>query len=65
LEEQSDSLSNSRQLGYGLGTAHAKKDGNAPLDKELIKTVVMAIQAGFGHLDGAQGPSCSALVCVL
>jgi hypothetical protein len=38
-----------------LGTARYKDDVNAGLDKELIKTVVMAIKAGFYHLDGAQG----------
>lgn len=43
------------QLGYGLGTARYKGDPNSPLDKELIKTVVVAIKAGFYHLDGAEG----------
>lgn len=47
--------SDSRQLGYGLGTARAKSDASAPLDNELVKTVVMAIKAGFFHIDGAQG----------
>ncbi|CAG8982383.1 hypothetical protein HYALB_00007505 [Hymenoscyphus albidus] len=41
-------------LGYGLGTARYKNDPSAPVDKELIKTVVMAIKAGYYHLDGAQ-----------
>lgn len=43
------------QLGYGLGTARYKDDPSAPIDKELVKTVVMAIKAGYYHLDGAQG----------
>ncbi|TVY18490.1 NADPH-dependent conjugated polyketone reductase C1, partial [Lachnellula arida] len=41
-------------IGYGLGTARFKSDGSAPLDKELVKTVVMAINAGYYHLDGAE-----------
>ncbi|KAG9233138.1 putative NAD/NADP-dependent indole-3-acetaldehyde reductase [Amylocarpus encephaloides] len=41
-------------LGYGLGTARYKSDPNAPIDKELVKTVVMAIKAGYYHLDGAE-----------
>ncbi|KAH8657070.1 NADP-dependent oxidoreductase domain-containing protein [Tricladium varicosporioides] len=41
-------------LGYGLGTARYKSDKNAPVDKELIKTVLMAIKAGYYHLDGAE-----------
>jgi len=43
-------------LGYGTGTARAKmgnKDGTK-IDKELVKTVVMAIGAGYYHLDGAE-----------
>jgi hypothetical protein len=54
-----DTLVKVRQLGYGLGSAHYRNDANAPLDKESIKTVVMAIKAGFYHLDGAQGQSYS------
>lgn len=42
------------QLGYGLGTARYKADPSAPLDEELVKTVVMAIKAGYYHIDGAQ-----------
>jgi hypothetical protein len=42
-------------MGYGLGTARFKSDPNAPVDQELIKTVVMAIKTGYHHLDGAQG----------
>ncbi|RDW95306.1 putative NAD indole-3-acetaldehyde reductase [Coleophoma crateriformis] len=40
-------------LGYGLGTARSKSDHNAPLDKELIQTTIMAIKNGYYHLDGA------------
>lgn len=42
-------------MGYGLGTARYKSDASAPLDKETVKTVVMAINAGYYHLDGAEG----------
>ena len=38
-----------------MGTAHYKADPNAPFDKELVKTAVMAIKAGYYHLDGAEG----------
>jgi len=41
-------------LGYGLGTANYKADPNSPVDKELVKTVVLAIKTGYYHLDGAQ-----------
>ncbi|KUJ09109.1 putative NAD/NADP-dependent indole-3-acetaldehyde reductase [Mollisia scopiformis] len=41
-------------LGYGLGTARYKPDPNSPDDPELVKTVVMAIKAGYYHLDGAE-----------
>lgn len=40
-------------LGYGLGTANYKP-GASDLDQGLVKTVVMAINAGYYHLDGAQ-----------
>lgn len=52
------------QLGYGLGTARYKSDENGPVDPELVKTVVMAIKAGYYHLDGAQGSSPSIDVCM-
>lgn len=42
-------------MGYGLGTARYKEDPNAPPDRELIKTIVMAIKAGYYHIDGAEG----------
>ncbi|KAK0127840.1 hypothetical protein ONS96_007341 [Cadophora gregata f. sp. sojae] len=41
-------------LGYGLGTANYKQNPNSPVDKELVKTVVLAIKTGYYHLDGAQ-----------
>ncbi|KAG4423414.1 hypothetical protein IFR04_003381 [Cadophora malorum] len=41
-------------LGYGLGTANYKSDPNSPVDKDLVKTVVLAIKTGYYHLDGAQ-----------
>jgi hypothetical protein len=44
------------QLGYGTGTARAtNRRGGESLDKDLVKTIVMAIKAGFYHLDGAEG----------
>jgi diketogulonate reductase-like aldo/keto reductase len=46
------------QLGYGLGTARAAskrhKGPGLDVDRELIDTVVMAIRAGYYHLDCAQ-----------
>ncbi|KAL2066634.1 hypothetical protein VTL71DRAFT_2705 [Oculimacula yallundae] len=41
-------------LGYGLGTANYKADPNSPVDKKLVDTVVLAIDTGYYHLDGAQ-----------
>lgn len=41
-------------LGYGLGTARYKGGASAPLDKELIQTVLTAIKAGYYHFDGAE-----------
>lgn len=44
------------QLGYGTGTARAtNRKGGKNLDMDLVKTIVMAIKAGFYHLDGAEG----------
>jgi len=40
-------------MGYGIGTANSK-DSGAPLDKDLIATMTMAIKAGYHHLDAAQ-----------
>jgi diketogulonate reductase-like aldo/keto reductase len=48
------SLSNHSKLGYGLGSANYKGDPKAPLDKELVGTVVLAIKTGYYHLDGAE-----------
>lgn len=42
------------ELGYGLGTANYKGDPKAPLDKNLVATVVLAIKAEYYHLDGAE-----------
>jgi hypothetical protein len=42
-------------LGYGLGTANYKSNSDGPLDKNIVETTVMAIKAGYYHLDGAQG----------
>lgn len=43
------------QLGYGTGTANSKSPDGSDIDQDLVKTVVMAINAGFYHLDGAEG----------
>jgi len=40
-------------LGYGTGTAHSKSD-DGKIDKALVKTIKMAIDTGFYHLDGAE-----------
>lgn len=45
------------QLGYGLGTARYKADPTAPVDEEIVDATVMALKAGYYHLDGAQGKS--------
>lgn len=42
-------------LGYGLGTAQYKSNDDGTIDKKIIDTTVMAINAGYYHLDGAQG----------
>jgi len=41
-------------LGYGLGTARFKGNGDPAFDEDLVKTVVTAIKAGYYHLDGAE-----------
>ncbi|TAQ90838.1 hypothetical protein B7494_g834 [Chlorociboria aeruginascens] len=44
-------------IGYGLGTGRAVKSKSRKddsIDKELVDTVVMAIKAGYTHLDGAE-----------
>ncbi|KAA8571778.1 hypothetical protein EYC84_001748 [Monilinia fructicola] len=41
-------------LGYGLGTAQYKSNDDGTIDKKIIDTTVMAINAGYYHLDGAQ-----------
>ncbi|KAI9647221.1 hypothetical protein NHQ30_003604 [Ciborinia camelliae] len=41
-------------LGYGLGTANYKSNDDGTLDKGIIQTTIMAIKAGYYHLDGAQ-----------
>lgn len=49
-------------LGYGTGTARAmNRKGGSNLDQDLVKTIVMAIKAGFYHLDGAESTSFSYL----
>lgn len=44
-------------LAYGLGTAHFKTGPDAlkSIDKKIIAATVMAIKAGYVHLDGADG----------
>lgn len=42
------------QLGYGLGTANYKA-GGASFDEKIVDNTVMAIKAGYHHLDGAEG----------
>lgn len=44
-------------LAYGTGTARGrwdKKPGDNDVDKELVKTILMAINAGYRHIDCAQ-----------
>ncbi|KAK1481298.1 aldo/keto reductase [Colletotrichum cuscutae] len=40
-------------LGYGLGTANYKA-GGASFDEKIVDNTVMAIKAGYHHLDGAE-----------
>ncbi|RQM04771.1 hypothetical protein DH86_00004057 [Scytalidium sp. 3C] len=40
-------------IAYGLGTANFKRNASE-FDKSLVKTVVMAINNGYYHLDGAE-----------
>jgi diketogulonate reductase-like aldo/keto reductase len=44
------------QLGYGTGTARARKiEGDSTtLDPALVSTILTAIRAGYRHLDGAE-----------
>ncbi|KAF6820009.1 NADPH-dependent alpha-keto amide [Colletotrichum sojae] len=41
------------QLAYGLGTANYKT-GGAGFDEKIVDNTVMAIKAGYRHLDGAE-----------
>ncbi|KAG9240468.1 NADP-dependent oxidoreductase domain-containing protein [Calycina marina] len=41
-------------VGYGAGTAHYKSDASSLLDKSLVATFVMALKAGYHHLDAAE-----------
>lgn len=42
-------------LGFGLGTAQYKANDDGSIDRKIVETTVMAINAGYYHLDGAQG----------
>ncbi|KAF4984678.1 hypothetical protein FZEAL_194 [Fusarium zealandicum] len=44
-------------LAFGLGTAQYKDDPNGPVDPQVIDITKKAIQAGYRHLDGAEGQS--------
>ncbi|KFY29636.1 hypothetical protein V494_08596 [Pseudogymnoascus sp. VKM F-4513 (FW-928)] len=42
-------------LGYGTGTAQARVGSSGKdLDESLVETILMAIRAGYYHLDGAE-----------
>ncbi|KFY54789.1 hypothetical protein V497_07447 [Pseudogymnoascus sp. VKM F-4516 (FW-969)] len=42
-------------LGYGTGTAQARVGNKSnDIDKSLVDTILMAIRAGYYHLDGAE-----------
>lgn len=46
-----------QKLGYGLGTANFKGQGKPVGDfcQKIVDDTVMAIKAGYYHLDGAEG----------
>lgn len=42
-------------LGYGTGTARALMGNTSTsVDKDLVKTILLAIKSGYRHLDGAE-----------
>lgn len=45
---------NEWQVAYGLGTANSKR-GSHEIDQSIINVTVKALQAGFTHLDCAEG----------
>lgn len=45
----------SPQLGYGLGTIYFKKNASSGFDEATVSHAIAAIQAGYNHLDGAEG----------
>lgn len=46
---------NPPQLGYGLGTIYFKKNASSGFDEATVSHAVAAINAGYTHLDGAEG----------
>lgn len=44
------------QVAYGLGTANSKRGGQG-IDENIVNVTVKALQAGFTHLDCAEGES--------
>lgn len=46
---------NPPQLGYGLGTIYFKKNASSAFDEATVSNAVAAINAGYTHLDGAEG----------
>ena len=42
------------KLGYGLGTARAKRNNKEELDEKIINDTLTAIKNGYHHLDGAE-----------
>lgn len=43
------------KLGYGLGTANFKAGNKDKFDQKIVDDTLMAIKAGYYHLDGAEG----------
>ena len=43
------------KLGYGLGTANYKGGKGGGISRKIVDDTVVAIKAGWYHLDGAEG----------
>lgn len=41
-------------IGYGVGTRWYSGDNSKPIDKELVKSIQDALNAGYRHLDAAE-----------
>lgn len=53
------SVDASDQVAYGLGTANGKRGGK-DFDESIVNVTIKALNAGFTHLDCAEGTSTTA-----